>query len=498
MLISKQKFNRAEAFKTAIIDIGSNSVRMVILKGLKRYPEYFYNEKVMCKLGFGVKAKGSLNPEGVTLAFKTLTRFSLLIAKMKVDKTIGVATAAVRESKDGKDFLGKVSKEIGISFRILSGRQEAKYSAKGVLFGWPKANGLVCDIGGFSVEFCEVLKGEILSTQSANLGPLAFTDGKETEGEKRLIKKSLKNIKSKLTRKNKSVFLVGGAWRALAKVDMELKGYPLKILHEYRIRSKEIEDTASWCLSQSDVEIIKRTGLSKVRVSSLKHACRLILDLILILKPDKFFVSSYGIREGLFFEKLDECVKVQDPLIEVSLDYEKRSARFPGFGVELYDWVLPIFSKLTKLEKKLVLSACLLHDTIWFAHPDYRSELCVETITRANMVGIDHSGRLFLGLALAFRYKGGTQISELPTFKILRRRDKEKAIILGKAMRLGALLSGSALGGLRKAKLNVFSKELVLMIDEDVKSLAGGIVKKRLLSLGDALNLKAKLVIENV
>ena len=498
MLISKQKFNRAEAFKTAIIDIGSNSVRMVILKGLKRYPEYFYNEKVMCKLGFGVKAKGSLNPEGVTLAFKTLTRFSLLIAKMKVDKTIGVATAAVRESKDGKDFLGKVSKEIGISFRILSGRQEAKYSAKGVLFGWPKANGLVCDIGGFSVEFCEVLKGEILSTQSANLGPLAFTDGKETEGEKRLIKKSLKNIKSKLTRKNKSIFLVGGAWRALAKVDMELKGYPLKILHEYRIRSKEIEDTASWCLSQSDVEIIKRTGLSKVRVSSLKHACRLILDLILILKPDKFFVSSYGIREGLFFEKLDECVKVQDPLIEVSLDYEKRSARFPGFGAELYDWVLPIFSKLTKLEKKLVLSACLLHDTIWFAHPDYRSELCVETITRANMVGIDHSGRLFLGLALAFRYKGGTQISELPTFKILRRRDKEKAIILGKAMRLGALLSGSALGGLRKAKLNVFSKELVLMIDEDVKSLAGGIVKKRLLSLGDALNLKAKLVIENV
>ena len=498
MLISNQKFSRTEAFKTAIIDIGSNSVRIVILKGIKRSPEYFYNEKVICKLGFGVKAKGFLNPEGITLAFKTLARFSLLISKMKVDKTIGVATAAVREAKDGQEFLGKVSKETGIPFRVLSGRQEAKYSAKGVLFGWPKANGLVCDIGGLSVEFCEVLKGEILSAQSVNLGPLAFANEKEMEGQKRSFKHSLKKINSKLTRKNKSVFLVGGAWRALAKVDMELKGYPLKILHEYRMRSKEMEETASWCLSQSEAEIIKRTGLSKARVSSIKHACRVILDLILILKPDKFFVSSYGLREGLFFEKLDECVKVQDPLIEVSLDYEKRSARFPGFGAELYDWILPIFSKLTKLEQKVILSACLLHDTIWFAHPDYRSELCVETITRANMVGIDHSGRLFLGLALAFRYKGGAQISELPTFRILRQRDKEKAIILGKAMRLGALLSGSALGGLRKAKLSVSSKELILMIDEDVKALAGGIVKKRLVSLGDALNLKAKLVIENV
>ena len=114
------------------------------------------------------------------------------------------------------------------------------------------------------------------------------------------------------------------------------------------------------------------------------------------------------------------------------------------------------------------------------------------------MVGIDHSGRLFLGLALAFRYSDAAQISKLPTFRILRQRDKEKAIILGKAMRLGALLSGSALGGLRKAKLSVSSKELVLMIDEDAKALAGGIVKKRLVSLGDALNLKAKLVIENV
>ena len=97
---------------------------------------------------------------------------------------------------------------------------------------------------------------------------------------------------TRLSRKNKSIFLVGGAWRALAKVDMELKGYPLKILHEYRMRSKEMEETASWCLSQSEAEIIKRTGLSEARVSSIKHACRVILDLILILKPDKFFVSS--------------------------------------------------------------------------------------------------------------------------------------------------------------------------------------------------------------
>ncbi len=491
------KISREEIFRTAVIDIGSNSVRLVVLQGLKRSPEYFYNEKVICRLGYRVKKEGILNPEGVTLASKAVLRFSKLIIKMKVNRTIGVATAAVREAKDGEDFLGRLSKKTGISFRVLSGSQEAEYAALGVLFGWPNADGLVCDIGGLSLEFCEILNGRLLSAQSTNLGPLAFTGEARLKNQSRTLIEGLNNIKERLKRKNKSIFLVGGAWRALAKIDMELRGYPLKILHEYRLRAKEMKDTASWCLDQSEAEIISKSGLSKVRVASIKHACYVILDLILILEPEKFFISSYGLREGLFFEKMEKGMKSKDPLIEASINYENRSARFPGFGAELYAWIRPIFLKLTKMEERIMLSACLLHDTIWFAHPDYRSELCVETVTRANMVGVDHSGRLFLGLALAFRYKGGAEISKLPAFRILRQRDKEKAVILGKAMRLGALLSGSTLGGLEKANIVTSDGDLILTIDEEAKALAGGVVKKRLNSLGDALNLRSKLVIEN-
>ena len=485
-------------FKTAVIDIGSNSVRLVVFQGLKRSPDYFYNEKVICKLGLGVKKEGFLNQEGVKMARKAIIRFSHLIIKMKINLTVGVATAAVRHARDGASFLNSLMDDTGISFKVLTGKQEAEYAGRGVLFGWPNAHGLICDIGGLSLEFCEISKGKILNAQSTDLGPLAFGEKVREIAKRKYITKSLSKIEARLVKKNKSVFLVGGAWRALAKIDMELRGYPLKILHEYRMRSIEVQRTARWCLKQSEEEIIKKTGISKTRAYATKHASEIILELIKIFKPDKFFVSSYGLREGILFEKMDKHYRDKDPLIEASLDYEARSARFPGFGVELYDWVLPIFSKITKVEKRLILSACLLHDTIWSAHPDYRSELCVETVTRANMGGVDHTGRLFLGLALAYRYKGGKEISEHPAFKLLRQRDKEKAIVLGKAIRLGALLSGSALGGLKKADIEIIEKYIVLKIDKDLKTLAGGIVKKRLSSLGDALNLVPKLVIEKV
>ena len=498
MELYHRKFIQKVTFKTAVIDIGSNSVRLVIFQGPSRSPEYFYNEKVICRLGLGVKEDGCLNNEGVRLASKALIRFSHLIKKMNVAQIIGVATAAVRNAKDGEEFLHKVKKETGIKFEVLSGKQEAQHSAMGVLFGWPKAYGLVCDIGGLSIEFSEIRNGKILSVQSEDLGPFAFTSSLNKNEQKKLMKKTLKKVKKILCMKNKSVFLVGGAWRALAKIDMELRGYPLKILHEYRMRSDEVMDTANWCINTTDQEIIQKTGISKSRASSIKHACELILLLIQTLQPEKFFVSSYGLREGLLFEKMDSYLKDKDPLIEASMDYENRSARFPGFGEELYNWISPIFPKLTKSEKRLVLSACLLHDTIWAAHPDYRAELCVETVTRANMGGIDHSGRLFLGLALAYRYKGADEISEMAAFKILREKDKEKAVILGKAMRLGSILSGSAPGGLKKTKISVNGEILILAIDELERALAGGVVKKRLKSLADSLNLASKIVIENV
>ena len=122
-------------FKTAVIDIGSNSIRLVVFQGPSRSPEYFYNENVICRLGLGVKKEGYLNEEGISLASKALIRFSHLIKKMEVTKVIGVATAAVRDAKDGKKFLQRLQSETGIKFEVLSGKEEAQNSAMGVIFG---------------------------------------------------------------------------------------------------------------------------------------------------------------------------------------------------------------------------------------------------------------------------------------------------------------------------------------------------------------------------
>ncbi|SFR05051.1 Ppx/GppA family phosphatase [Poseidonocella sedimentorum] len=428
--------------RVGVVDVGSNSVRLVVFDGAARSPAYFYNEKIMCALGAGLSETGRLNPEGRRRALSAMRRFAALSDSMGISPLTVVATAAVREAEDGPEFCAEVLAETGLKIWVIDGDEEARLSAQGVLLGWPGAHGLVCDIGGSSMELAEVRDGRVGKRLTSPLGPLKLREVKGGKaGRKAHIKAVLEDMHSWLGPQRDRLFLVGGSWRAIARIDMERRAYPLHVLHEYRMTATTIRDTVRF-IEESDLEKLRqRCGLSEARMSLVPLAAEVLKRIISTIRPKDIAVSSYGIREGMLYEQMPREVRERDPLIEACRFAESKDARLPGFGRRLYAFVLPLFRNLPDERKRLIRAACLLHDVSWRAHPDYRAELTFDNATRAHLGGMRHWERIYLGVALLHRYRNkreGTHFEDL--FNILSEERQGEAEVLGKAMRFGAML----------------------------------------------------------
>ncbi len=429
--------------RVGVVDVGSNSVRMVVFDGAARSPAYFYNEKIMCGLGKGLAETGRLNPEGRIRALSALKRFALLAEGMDIAPLTVVATAATREATDGPEFQAQVLAETGLKLWVIDGDEEARLSAQGVLLGWPEARGIVCDIGGNSMELARIGAGKVGKRVSTPLGPfrvLQIPGG--IHEHKAHIQKILKSAQGEMKSDGEPLYLVGGSWRTIARLDMERRNYPLTVLHEYRMTPKNIIDTLDW-IASSDLPVLRgKTGTSAERMELVPLAAEVLREVIAMLKPSAINISAYGIREGLLYEQMPEKLRVRDPLIEAARMAEKAFARMPGFGKKLFHFLEPLFADAPPGRLRLVKAACLLHDTTWRAHPDYRAEACFDNATRANLGGLDHPGRVFLGLALLHRYKNSRAGSRMESlFRLLTEDEMQEAEVLGKAMRFGAMFS---------------------------------------------------------
>lgn len=475
--------------RVGVVDVGSNSVRLVVFDGAARSPAYFYNEKIMCALGAGLSDTGKLNPEGRMRALSAIKRFQELALQICNGPLTAVATAAVREAEDGPDFCAEVLRETGLQIHVIDGQEEARLSAQGVLLGWPGSYGLVCDIGGSSMELAEIKNGEIGRRVTSPLGPLKLRDIKGGQkGRKAFIRETLEQLKDDMGTQENRLFLVGGSWRAIARIDMERRGYPLKVLHEYRMSASDIQKTAKFIASADHEALRLSCGLSNQRMSLVPLAIEVLKAVVRSFKPHDIAISSYGIREGMLYEQMPDRLRARDPLIEACRHAEAKDARLPGFGRTLYDFVQPLFKSAKPDRLRLVKAACLLHDVSWRAHPDYRAETCFEYATRANLGGLKHYERVFLGLALLHRYRNkrdGARFDEL--FGLLSEQDQLQAEILGKALRFGSMFlmqPGKDLGQLRyRPKKGV----LLLRFPKSARALYGEVAEARLQSLAAAL-----------
>ncbi|MDQ2064942.1 Ppx/GppA family phosphatase [Xinfangfangia sp. CPCC 101601] len=482
--------------RVGVVDVGSNSVRMVVFDGAARSPAYFFNEKVMCGLGKGLAQTGRLNPEGKARALQALKRFSLLAKGMKVSPFHVVATAATREAIDGPEFQAQVLRETGLQLHVVDGAEEARLSAQGVLLGWPDAKGIVCDIGGNSMELARIGNGRVESRVSTELGPFRL---QQIEGGAKKRKAHIEAILAEAARaiqpQNERIYLVGGSWRVIARLDMERRGYPLTVLHEYRMTPADLLETLDW-LGTADLAALRsRTGTSAERMELVPLACEVLREIIRALKPSEIDVSSYGIREGLLYEQMPERLRQRDPLIEAARMAEQTQARIPGFGKKLFHFLSPLFKDCSFERLRLIKTACLLHDTTWRAHPDYRAEACFDNATRANLGGLDHPGRVFLGLSLLHRYKNSRSGSRMePLFKLLPDEDINQAEVLGKAMRFGAMFAVEDPADAGALKWQPKRKQLVLTLTEQGVGLFGEVAQARFASLAQSLKAEAKVI----
>ncbi len=480
--------------RLGVVDVGSNSVRLVVFDGAARSPAYFYNEKIMCGLGAGLSETGTLNPTGRVRALSALRRFATLADGMGIMPLTVVATAAVREASDGADFCAEVLKETGLTIYTIDGEEEARLSAQGVLLGWPGSYGMVCDIGGSSMELADLADGEVGQRVTSPLGPLKL---REIKGGKKALKNHIKAVMLDLhvrmgEERDMRLFLVGGSWRAIARVDMERRGYPLTVLHEYRMTARNVSATRDY-IEQAEKDgglddLRGRCNISSDRMALVPLAIQVLDRLLKVFKPKDIAVSSYGIREGMLYEQMPQSLRDRDPLIESCHFAEAKDARLPGFGPVLYDFVKPLFPRADWQKARIIRAACLLHDVSWRAHPDYRPEVCFDNATRANLGGLKHWQRVYLGMALLHRYTNNHKGSRYePMFALLDERAIREAEVLGRAMRLGAMLwlGAEVRPGVLDWKPQ--KKELRLILDPRAEPLFGEVAQARFNGLADAL-----------
>ncbi|MEJ6401426.1 Ppx/GppA family phosphatase [Yoonia sp. 2307UL14-13] len=480
--------------RVGVIDVGSNSVRLVVFDGAARSPAYFYNEKIMCALGAGLSETGHLNPEGRMRALRAIARFAALAEGMGITPLTAVATAAVREASDGNDFRDEVLRETGIKLWVIDGKEEARLSAQGVLLGWPGSYGLVCDIGGSSMELADLAEGRVGRRVTSALGPLKL---RGIKGGKKAVKAYVRETMAKLhddmgNTTGMRLFLVGGSWRAIARIDMERRGYPLTVLHEYRMTSRRIGNTADYIRKSDLQELRARCNISDSRMQLVPLAAIVLKELMRQFKPKDVAVSSYGIREGMLFEQMPRELRDRDPLIEACRFVEAKDARLPGFGRVLYDFVKPLFPRANWQRKRIIKAACLLHDVSWRAHPDYRAEVTFDNATRANLGGLKHYERVLLGFALMNRYTSkidSTRYADL--LAMLNESQIKEAEILGRAMRLGAMLWVNADEPPGDLKWSPKSKTLTLTLTERARPLFGEVAESRFGNLAGALEAEA-------
>lgn len=480
-----------------VIDIGSNSVRLVVYTAQTRIPIPLHNEKAICALGKGLEKTGCLNSEGVKMAFDTLARFVKIATVMNCARLDVLATAAVRDAIDGKEFANAVEKRCGVKVQILTGKQEARRSALGVLCGIPDAEGVVADLGGGSLELVHIGDGQMSEHTTLPLGLLRLNEASEGDRAKamNIINRALEKHKWVGGRaKDQSLYAVGGAWRALARVCIAQMNYPLHVLDNFTLDRQQALSLFDVISRQGQRSLENIKGVSKSRLANLPMAAAVLERLIEITKPKSVVFSIYGMREGQFFKVMPDSMRRQDPLVGLAEGMAHAAGRVPQVGHETFEWMSPLFTDETAKQRRLRLAACILRDVWWMEHPDYRGEQAFLRVLRLPFLGLGHEDRA--GLALAMFYRYGGEGSD-PIVKQAHAALEESRIFrikaIGLALRLAYALSPASTGILKRAKLSVQGRTLVLSLSEQEPMFKSGGFPRRLERLAAHLRLDHRI-----
>ena len=428
----------AAAPRSAVIDLGSNSVRLVVFEGLGRNPLPIFNEKAVLRLGRGMQATGRLNEAGVQQALRVIARYGAVVRAMRAAPFEMLATAAVRDATNGAEFVAALQAIIpDARIRILPGDEEAALSADGVLCGIPGADGILADIGGGSLELARIDGTGAHQAATLRLGVirLAERSDHDLQRAREIAEADLAAVPWLTEAAGRDLYLVGGAWRALARVHMQHLNYPLAIVHHYTIDVEAARQLASLVLDG------QKKG-PKRRAEDLPYAATVLRRLLRQTGAARVVFSANGMREGWYMRLVPPDVRRQDPLLAAGVEAAERLGRDPTLPPALIAWTAPVAGPETPAMRRLREAACWMSDIASHDHPEYRADLAFWRVLRQPGVGLDHPGRAFLALAVALRYDADTDAPFVATASaLLDPASKQRALALGAALRLAYLLS---------------------------------------------------------
>lgn len=486
----------------AIIDIGSNSVRLVVYENISRSPAQVFNEKEMAGLGRQVATTGRLADDAVEKALIALNRFRILCEAMKIRHIRVIATAAARYASNGAAFIEAAQAACGQPIELISGDREAMLSAYGVISGFERPDGIVGDLGGGSLELIDVEGNRAGNGVSLALGGLALMDrshGSMKAAEK-IVKDELDHLPQMLALKDRNFYAVGGTWRALATLHQHQSNYALNVRHAYQLSPRDVGDFARM-VERVDANVLDSIeSVSSARRPLLAYGALVLDQIIKRGKPNAVIMSAQGVREGLLYELLTPQEQAVDPLFATAADYNELRARHPGHANDLIAWS-DQFMESANLdesfeERRLRRVACLLSDIGWRAHPDYRGEQTLNVIANAAFTGVDHAGRAVLALSIFYRYAGLKEecLASYRLQELMTMRQLERARIHAATFRIAYLISAAMPGVLPRVRLLCTDRRLLLHVPPEWRALASERVTGRLKQLAKLLGREHRVV----
>lgn len=487
----------------AVLDIGSNSVRLVVYERHARSLTALYNEKSACSLGRGLAQSGRIAYENIDRALTAIQRFALVCRLMKVGRTFVLATSAVREAANSASFVTAVEELMNAPVNVLSGEEEAHFAALGAISGMPDFAGLVGDLGGGSLELSMIRSGLDSTGETHGLGVIRIQDDSQNSPSKAQAVARQRLKRSELLTGQGGVFCaIGGTWRSLAKVHQILRGYPLHMVQHYSARAADILKLCE------DIVAANAAGkpypgaevASSGRRDLVPYGAAVMIEVLRAGRFDSVVFSALGVREGYLYGLLDERERRLDPLIQAAEEMNVLRSRAPEHASDLVTFTSGLLHALgiveTAAESRLRTVACLLADIGWRGHPDYRGEQAVDMVAYGSMTGVDHPGRAFLAEVLAVRYMGLKQKSiSQDVLALAGPTASQRARLLGAALRVAYPMSAAMPGVLGKTRFALDKGSLHLHLAPELAFLDGEHLRGRLDQLAGVAGIKAMAVV---
>jgi len=496
--LDPERAGRAGRAPYGIIDIGSNSVRLVVYDQLGRAPLPRFNEKSLCRLGEGLAQTGAINADGFRRTVQALRRFRAIADAMGVGKLDVTGTEAIRRASNGPALASAIEAEAGLTVRILSGAEEARYATLGVISGFFRPVGTVGDMGGGSLEVAQALDDKVGDRWvSMPLGALpveAMLAPGMAEAKRRIDEILQEQLPPAVA---KPVFYaVGGGWRALAKAHMASVDAPVKVVHGYTLPAAEARGFAKSLLRLSAAKLAATPGVPDRRARTLPAAAMVLDRLLKRLGAERIVFSALGLREGLLYSQLSTSEQYLDPLIEGAQLIGLPGARVPDFAPALITWTAELFSDETAAETRLRVAVCALSDIAWRDSPDLRAEESYRRLLLLPFIGLDHAERVFIAAAIHARYAGRPDAPWLePAIALLSRDARRRAQILGRAILLAYRFSGGVPAVLASARLNIEPDRVLLEVAAAARAPDSEVVADRLKLLAASLGVRRSEIV---